>query len=78
MMLLHISVEMYANHSFRTNLHHFVHLALACAPPLEFDGEDDYVSLNHRALDGLEDCTVECLVYIEQDDSIPATISAAA
>ncbi|MFC2150049.1 LamG-like jellyroll fold domain-containing protein [Calditrichota bacterium] len=48
-----------------------------CGYALEFDGDDDYVSLNHQALDGLEDCTVEYWVIINEEDAGAATISGA-
>lgn len=42
----------------------FLHAGFA----LEFDGNDDFVSLDHRALDGLTSCTVEYWSFIIREN----------
>ncbi|MDP8237769.1 MAG: LamG-like jellyroll fold domain-containing protein, partial [Candidatus Hatepunaea meridiana] len=44
---------------------------------LEFDGNNDYVSLDHDAVNGLSDCTVEYWVYIVREDAAASIISGA-
>ncbi|NQT33998.1 LamG domain-containing protein, partial [bacterium] len=44
---------------------------------LEFDGNNDYVSLDHEAINGLSNCTVEYWVYIIREDAAASIISGA-
>jgi len=44
---------------------------------LEFDGNDDYVSLDSRALNGLSACTVEYWIYIIREDVAASPLSGA-
>ena len=44
---------------------------------LEFDGNNDYVSLDHQAMNGLSDCTVEYCVYLIREETASSIISGA-